>query len=195
MDENTKIVLKLILVGSFGTGKTSLRRHYMGQRMKRKYTATVGADFSLKLIELDNIAYQLLIWDIAGEAKFETVRDVYYQGAHGVILVFDLARRESFDDLSQWVKEIEKSTKTEGIPVILLGNKKDLAPLEMNQCATNKEIQDFVEGLNEKYEGDFIVEYLETSVLTGLNIESAFTKLVNKINDWLPIRARKLQGY
>lgn len=172
----------------------------MGERLRSKnqYIATVGADFSIKTLEMteNNIkqGYNLLIWDIAGERKFSTVRSVYYQGSFGVLLVFDLTRKESFDDLENWVESIEKSTQTRGVPLVLLGNKVDLTPLEINQNVKNDQIAAFVTKLNKRYEGQFNVQYFETSAISGKNVEKAFISLIREIKAWLPIRNHKLKS-
>lgn len=189
MDEELpkRVVYKIIIVGSWGAGKTSLRRAYMGKSLKKRYMATTGVDFSLKVINSGkNVQYNLLIYDIAGEDRYESVRDVYFQGAHGALVVFDLTRRESFDSIMTWVKNIVRATETKGVPLILLGNKRDLAPIELNQCATNAEIEDIQRGINKKYKNKFPIEYLDTSVVTGQNVNLAFSKLLENINSWIP---------
>ncbi|MCY3413546.1 MAG: GTP-binding protein [Candidatus Heimdallarchaeota archaeon] len=193
--QGRNIVLKICLAGSWGSGKTSLRKAYMGDRLKRNYQPTVGADFSLKTMELNGENYQLLIWDIAGEQRFSNVRDVYFQGSFGVLLIFDLTRKESFNEIDDWLVSIEKSTQSKGVPIVLIGNKKDLAPLEINQCVNNATIQAKIEELNKRYEGQFTVPYIETSAMTKTNVEQAFVDLISSINKWIPIRNRRLQHF
>ena len=167
----------------------------MGDRLKRNYLPTVGSDFSLKTIELSDTGiteqYQLLIWDLAGQEKFDAIRHVYFQGAYGALLVFDLTRRESFLDLDKWIEGIEASTQTKGVPLLLLGNKKDLVPGEINQEIKNNEIEDYLMKLNERYADQFKVKYYETSVISGLNVENSFYDLIREIRAWLPIRKKR----
>lgn len=192
MSSSKVMVLKICLIGSWGVGKTSLRKQFMGDlRLKKNYMPTIGADFSLKSLDIGDESYQLLIWDIAGGEKFENVRDVYFQGAFGALLVFDLTRKDSFDDLISWVESIEGSTLSKGVPLILLGNKKDLAPTELNQDMSNKEIEELMTMLNERYKNQFTIHYFDTSIISGLNIDRSFITLISEIKKWLPIRKRR----
>lgn len=192
MSSGKVMVLKICLIGSWGVGKTSLRKQFMGDlRLKKNYMPTIGADFSLKSLDIGDESYQLLIWDIAGGEKFENVRDVYFQGAFGALLVFDLTRKDSFDDLISWVESIEGSTLSKGVPLILLGNKKDLAPTELNQDMSNKEIEELMTMLNERYKNQFTIHYFDTSIISGLNIDRSFITLISEIKKWLPIRKRR----
>lgn len=192
MSSGKVMVLKICLIGSWGVGKTSLRKQFMGDhRLKKNYMPTIGADFSLKSLEIGDDSYQLLIWDIAGGEKFENVRDVYFQGAFGALLVFDLTMKKSFEELMSWVESIEGSTLSKGVPLILLGNKKDLAPTELNQDISNKEIEEFMTMLNERYKNQFSIHYFDTSVISGLNIDRSFITLISEIKKWLPIRKRR----
>lgn len=192
MSSGKVMVLKICLIGSWGVGKTSLRKQFMGDlRLKKNYMPTIGADFSLKSLDIGDESYQLLIWDIAGGEKFENVRDVYFQGAFGALLVFDLTRKDSFDDLISWVESIEGSTLSKGVPLILLGNKKDLAPTELNQDISNKEIEELMTMLNERYKNQFTIHYFDTSIISGLNIDRSFITLISEIKKWLPIRKRR----
>ncbi len=185
------ITLKICIIGSFGTGKTSLRRKFMGARFKRNYIATVGADFSMKKYSIDNKTYQLLIWDLAGNVKFDSVRSLYFQGAFGALVVFDLTRRDSFDELDKWIKDIEISTQTQSVPFIILGNKSDLLINGEYKTVSREEIDTLINKLNEKYKNKFNVKYIETSALTGKNVDNAFKELIKEIDQWIPKRRDK----
>ncbi len=184
------VVLKICLIGSYGTGKTSLRVSYMGNRHNRNYLPTVGTDFSVKEVVLDSKKFQLLIWDVSGETRFESIRSLYFQGVYGVLLVFDQTRRESFNDLDQWIHDIEISTQTQGVPVVVLGNKSDLILSDLDKKVSREEIEAYISGLNDRYEGKFEVRYVETSALSGDNVNEAFIELIREIMEWLPKRKR-----
>lgn len=182
------VTLKLCLVGDWGTGKTSIRRKFMGSRFKRNYLPTVGADFSFKEIEIDGMNYKLLTWDLAGESKFKSVRGVYFQGAYGILLVFDLTNHKSFESLDSWLADIEESTQTKGLPIWLIGNKNDLIKTKDMQKITDSEIEEFLEFLKSRYNNYFDIGFSKTSALTGNNIDEAFEGLVRNIMKWLPKR-------
>ena len=132
----------------------------------------------------------MLLWDLSGEKKFEAIRALYFQGVYGVLLVFDLTRKESFEELDKWIHDIEQSTQTKGVPILLLGNKSDLILSEQDSKISQEEIDEYVVKLNKRYEGSFKLRYLPTSALSGLNVNEGFVGLVEEIMNWLPKRLR-----
>lgn len=134
---------------------------------------TLGADFAIKKYDND----QVQIWDLAGQQSFRVIVKNYYVGAHGMVLVFDLTRKETLNSLTDWLDDF---LDTIGIlvPVIIVGNKLDLREKGGENISTEFAI-DFIRNLSAKYSQQF--SYIETSALTGVKIEAAFELLVQEI--------------
>ena len=93
------------------------------------YISTIGVDFKIRTIELDQKTIKLQIWDTAGQERFRTISSTYYRGAHGIIVVYDVTNRMSFDNVTRWLTEIDKYAR-ENVNKLLVGNKSDLAENE-----------------------------------------------------------------
>ncbi|MGV9173557.1 MAG: Rab family GTPase, partial [Promethearchaeia archaeon] len=118
--------LKMILIGAGAVGKTSLVHRFINDEFQTNYELTVGVDFKTKDVELDSREpVTLSIWDVGGQKRFSSIRTTFYRGAAGALLVFDLTRPDTFDEIKHWLSEVRQFTKPE-IPFILIGNKLDL---------------------------------------------------------------------
>ena len=121
---------------------------------------TIGSNFLIKDVELDETNVRLLIWDIGGQEQFAKLRTIYFKGSNGALGVFDLTNPQSLLKLPGWISSIKKSVK-KTIPMIIIGNKSDL-----ERQVERSEAEDLASRLN--------CEYLETSAKTGTNVELAF---------------------
>ena len=126
---------------------------------------SIGVDFKLKNIEIDNKKIKLQIWDTAGQERFRTITTSYYKGAHAILIVFDITEKDSFEHIKNWMADIDKFAK-QGVLRILVGNKCDLE----NQRAVSKEE---VNELSEKYG----IKYIETSAKDTINIDTLFVEV------------------
>lgn len=174
-----KKILKVLVVGEMGTGKTSLIRQYVQGFFSEFYKTTIGVDFANKEFEWDeNTKISLQLWDIAGQERYGNMTHVYYQEAVAAFVVFDLTRVQSLDMVVEWKKDIDSKVFTsedKPIPCLLLGNKIDLC--EDGKWAKTKEQMDaFVS------ENGF-VGYFETSARDGTNIDNAARFLVQYVID------------
>jgi small GTP-binding protein len=178
------IQCKIILIGDGAVGKTSLISRFVEGRFESSYQATLGVDLFNKKITLPNGSVMLNIWDIAGQSSFATVRSSFYASAMGALLVFDLTRPASFENMPSWIEDV-KGSGLHGIPIVLLGNKSDLSHL---RGVTKKAVKKLVA------ESQRIDTYLETSAKSGANVEKAFQTLVEAI-DPIPtiVRIKKTQ--
>jgi len=115
---------KIVLLGHFGVGKTSLLRRYVDSEFSEDYLVTVGVHVKKKVIQIEGNEITLIIWDVEGNTSLEKARNSYLLGAHGFLYVFDLTRPETFANLDAEMNFLETNFPT--IPVQLVGNKKDV---------------------------------------------------------------------
>ena len=187
------LFIKLALIGDGAVGKTSLRRAYLGQNFKSEYLMTIGADFALSTVEIDNVKIKYQIWDLAGQERFSTVRSVYYSGALGALIVFDQTRPETFSSsVLLWLNELWRNSTKGPVPFVLLGNKSDLAiaeEIEVVQNRARRLMNTFnAETLPRK---GFEVKFFSTSAKTGENVAEAFDFLGRQILSWMEARKKK----
>lgn len=175
MQVATKVenLFKIVLIGDARVGKTSLRKRYMGEGFRGTYSATLGADFSVKITKNSKIT----IYDLAGDPASKLLRQQYYMGTQGFIMVFDINNRKSFDNLDSWFDEI-RSNLTDRLRVFILGNKDDLRDTS-NDPVTEDEAYKYTKKLAEDWGSS--ISYLSTSALTGYNVDVAFNKLIAEI--------------
>ncbi len=163
--------IKLSICGDPGVGKTSTIVRFTDNAYSRRYLPTMGVSISDKSFRLKNNVVELVLWDIAGQAKFQTMRRHFYQGSEAVVLVFDLTNPKSFSSISDWYTDIQRNISNEVKPLgYLFGNKCDM----IEERKINKE--DAI-----KLASNLNLNYIETSALTGENIEYAFFQIAEKV--------------
>ncbi|HUX98145.1 MAG TPA: Rab family GTPase [Candidatus Deferrimicrobium sp.] len=165
--ESTGYRYKLIVVGDPHVGKTSTILRYTDNAFRRTYIPTIGVNLSEKQIKYKENEIKFVLWDIAGQSKFQKMRNYFYKGADGQLLVFDLTAPESFANIPNWYKDIKLNLKGK-VEGLILANKNDL----VNQRKVgNAEIA--------KLAGELNLEYFETSALTGDNINKVFERIAD----------------
>ncbi|MHA2028424.1 MAG: Rab family GTPase [Candidatus Kariarchaeaceae archaeon] len=169
-------MFKLTLLGDAGVGKTSLRKKFLGDSFKQDYLMTIGADFSVYRMG----DYTLHIWDIAGQLRFSKILGGYFRGTLGSLLVFDITRKETFKNLPNWIGNLLQHNGNQVVPFVIVGNKSDLRAQTTEPIDPLDAIQ-YADTLTEW--SKFRVPYIETSALTGLNVEMIFSELVKTINE------------
>ena len=175
---------KIVIIGDGGVGKTSIRSKFLGKGFKTSYIETIGADFSTKTVLVEtkknSIPITFQIWDLAGQPKFEKIRQLFYEGSQGIIFVFDLSRLDSLENIKLWVTEVIKNG-LKSIPVLLIGNKYDLNEKGLICCEPDDDIKlaSYIKENLNKDEGS--VHTLRTSAKTGYNIEKSFHILAKEI--------------
>jgi small GTP-binding protein len=181
-----KFLLKVVLLGDGGVGKTSLFNRFMGKGFKANYLMTIGADFGVKNYNLqDSGEVKFLVTDVAGQQHFKEVRKAFYQGTSGALIVVDVTRPETFQNSIHWLNE----AWTHGpgpFPVIFLGNKNDLRS-QVPESVSHDRIRVLADVLSKESQRTkgFLVPYLPTSAKTGLNVDLAFETLGKEIVQWL----------
>ncbi|MHA1263725.1 MAG: GTP-binding protein [Candidatus Helarchaeota archaeon] len=156
-------LFKVIVVGDGAVGKTALTIRFAEGRFQDHYKMTIGVDFAIKMVEIGGKRVKLQIWDTGGQERFSYIRPLYYKGAMGVVYVFDITNRASFEHLPKWHKEV--SDYCGNIPALLVANKCDLP----DKAVTPSEAQ----GMATQLGGPFY----EASAKTGDNVDDLFTQL------------------
>jgi len=165
------VLLKLLLIGDSDVGKSSILLRFTEDKYNDEQPCTIGVDFKIKLVEYNGKKINLTIWDTAGQEKFRSLTSSYYRGTQGIILVYDVSRRESFNDLQIWLNEVEMYSTNPNVVKLLVGNKIDKENREVSR----------EEGL--AYAKAKAMLYIECSAKTRLGIQQAFEELVLKIMD------------
>ena len=160
---------KIMVLGESKVGKTSLIKRYTKDQFGGVYLTTVGMDFQDKIIEIEDKKIRLQIWDTAGQERFRNITKSYFQSAQGLIIVYDIADKESFEKLNFWMENI-KNNAPEDAKIILVGNKQDL---------TSERHVSIEEG--ENYAKKFNIKFFEVCAKDGTNVKELFYYLANEI--------------
>ncbi|MFX0076451.1 MAG: Rab family GTPase [Candidatus Hermodarchaeota archaeon] len=167
----TEAIYKVIVIGDPAVGKTSLLTKFATNQFEEKYLPTVGVSILKETIELEDkdATVNLMFWDIAGQPQFYMLHRPYFNGADGILLVFDTTRSSTFSNVNNWYSSAVKYGLS-GVPRILIGNKIDLKD-------ERKIILPMAEHLSEKLNAP----YFETSALTGENVKIVFHKIAELV--------------
>uniref|UniRef100_A0A8B9BYZ8 small monomeric GTPase n=1 Tax=Anser brachyrhynchus TaxID=132585 RepID=A0A8B9BYZ8_9AVES len=152
-------LFKLLLIGDSGVGKTCLLFRFSEDAFNTTFISTIGIDFKIRTIELDGKKIKLQIWDTAGQERFRTITTAYYRGAMGIMLVYDITNEKSFDNIKNWIRNIEEHASSD-VERMILGNKCDMN--EKRQVSKEK---------GEKLAIDYGIKFLETSAKSSINVE------------------------
>lgn len=163
----------IIINQSLGVGKTCLLLRYANDAFSPTFITTIGIDFKIKNIQVDNKRIKLQIWDTAGQERFRTITTSYFRGAQGILLVYDVTDRQTFTDIKTWSKQIEMHADS-NVDKVLLANK----------CDQNENRQvSFEEGEALAKEGG--MKFFETSAKQDFNVEEAFLSIATDVKDRL----------
>jgi len=169
MASRKKVLLKIIILGDSGVGKTSLMNQYVNQRFSSQYKATIGADFLTKDIMIDDKLVTLQIWDTAGQERFQSLGVAFYRGADACILCYDITAEKSFEQLNSWRSEFLNQSNPkdpDNFPFVVIGNKIDK---ETERRVPKSKATQWC-----KSKGTKPVPYFETSAKEGVKVEAAF---------------------
>ena len=175
-------LFKVLLIGDSGVGKSCILLRFCDGSFNPNQQSTIGVDFKVKTIVCSNKTCKMTLWDTAGQERFRTLTSSYYRGAQGIVLVYDVTNRDSFDYLPQWLKEVDVYSPNGGKDVvkILVGNKIDLE----DRVVSRKE--------GEAWARSKGMMYLECSAATSEGITQTFDELCAKVlqNDRLLVGTR-----
>ncbi|KAK7572140.1 hypothetical protein V9T40_014612 [Parthenolecanium corni] len=169
MTKTYDYLFKLLLIGDSGVGKTSVLFRFSEDAFNTTFISTIGIDFKIRTIEMDGKRIKLQIWDTAGQERFRTITTAYYRGAMGIILVYDVTDAKTFENIKNWIRNIEENASAD-VEKILLGNK---CELEDRRQVTKER--------GERLAVEHGIKFLETSAKTGANVEEAFLTLARDI--------------
>ena len=172
-----RYTLKIAVIGDYAVGKTSLIQQFIQKSFRKDYRPTLGADISLYDLELTRKDQQLcqirlMLWDVAGQFQWKQVRKRYYEGTHGILLVYDITRAPTFYNIEgKWMEELQEYCYIKNKPkppIILVGNKLDLENIAKIDQAKNEKM---------KLKHENIIQAIQTSAKTGTNVIEAFHNL------------------
>ena len=168
-NQNFDYLLKYIIIGDAGVGKSNILLRYVYSTFKSEYQLTIGVEFGEKNVQLNDKNYKIQIWDTAGNEQFRSITRTYYKNSVCAIVVYDITRRESFESVINWIEDCKlNSPKT--VFMILVGNKNDLND---NRQVTTEE--------GEEFATRYGIRFFETSAKDGVNIEEIFTESIQFI--------------
>ena len=161
--------VKIVLLGDSGVGKTNLISRFTKNMFSPNSKATIGVEFFIKTYKVNNKILKIEIWDTAGQERYKSITSVYYKGAKGAFIVYDITSRKSFDDVDKWIEEIKEKTSKD-IKLIIIGNKIDLK--DERDITTNEALNKF-KGMD--------IPFMETSALDDTNVSEVFLDLIKII--------------
>ena len=165
--EKKEVLYKILLLGDSSVGKTCFLMRYTDNTFQEIHMSTIGLDYKLKNVQLDDgKIVKIQIWDTAGQDRFRSITKNYYKGAHGIILIYDITNKKSFENVRNWINQIKEEV-SEKVSIILVGNKID---------DEEHRVVPTVEG--EKLSKELGLMFFECSAKSGINIDSTFNELV-----------------
>ena len=167
--EEYDMMVKVIIIGDSGVGKTNIMSKFLKNKFMEESKATVGVEFGSKLFDLNGHKIRAQIWDTAGQEKYKSITGAYFKGSKGALVVYDITQKSTYESLEKWVNDL-KSAGDPKITIILIGNKSDL---EENRQVSKEQ--------GEEKAKSFGCAFLETSALSGDNIDKAFNMMVKEI--------------
>ena len=168
-NDNYDLILKLVLIGDSGVGKTNILSRYNNNEFSLATQPTVGVEFGNKIIKKENKSIKLQLWDTAGQERYKAITNAFYKGSKGAFVVYDITRKSSFLNIDKWIGEL-KTNGSDDILIILVGNKTDL------EDKREVSIED-----GEKKAKQYGIAFCETSDIKKKNIEYAFNILIDEI--------------
>lgn len=166
---NYDYLFKVVLIGDSGVGKSNLLSRFTRNEFNLESKSTIGVEFATRSINVDGKTVKAQIWDTAGQERYRAITSAYYRGAVGALLVYDIAKHQTYENVTRWLKELRDHADA-NIVIMLVGNKSDLKHL---RAVSTDEAKQFAteNGLS----------FIETSALDASNVESAFQNILTDI--------------
>ncbi|XP_022140351.1 ras-related protein RABA1f-like [Momordica charantia] len=167
-DDDYDYLFKVVLIGDSGVGKSNLLSRFTRNEFSLETKSTIGVEFATRSIRVDDKIVKAQIWDTAGQERYRAITSAYYRGAVGALIVYDVTRHVTFENVERWLKELRGHTD-QNIVIMLVGNKADLRHL---RAVSTEDAQAFAE--RER------TYFMETSALESFNVENSFTEVLTQ---------------
>ena len=165
-DITEDLFFKIVVVGDCAVGKSNILSRYINNQFSKESKSTIGVELSSKCFKIDNKVIKINIWDTAGQERFTSITSAYYKGAKGALIVYDITRQDTFDNIDKWLRELRLKINAD-IKVFIIGNKSDLSLLRQVEYEEAKRKAEKLK-----------VKLYETSALDSKNINEAFKTLI-----------------
>ena len=168
-EEEYEMMVKVIIIGDSSVGKTNIMSRYLKNQFLENSKATVGVEFGAKLFNINGHKIKAQIWDTAGQEKYKAITGAYYKGSKGAFVVYDITRKDTFESIDKWINDL-KTTGDPKLNIMIIGNKCDL-----------EHRREVLKEQGEEKSRSFGCAFLETSALSGDNIEKGFEMMISEI--------------
>ncbi|XP_059313513.1 ras-related protein RABA2a-like [Lycium barbarum] len=168
-EEEYDYLFKVVLIGDSGVGKSNLLSRFTRNEFVLESKSTIGVEFATRTLQVEGRTVKAQIWDTAGQERYRAITSAYYRGALGALLVYDVTKPTTFENVSRWLKELRDHADS-NIVIMLIGNKTDLKHL---RAVATEDAQSFAEK-----EG---LSFIETSALEATNVEKSFQTILSEI--------------
>mmetsp|Transcript_6949 Transcript_6949/g.14046 ORF Transcript_6949/g.14046 Transcript_6949/m.14046 type:complete len:218 (-) Transcript_6949:275-928(-) len=168
-DDDYDYLFKVVLIGDTGVGKSNLLSRFTRNEFSLESKSTIGVEFATRSIQVDGKTIKAQIWDTAGQERYRAITSAYYRGAVGALLVYDITKPMTYENVERWLKELRDHADA-NIVIMLVGNKSDLRHL---RTVKTEDASAFCE--------KEALSFIETSALEGANVESAFQQILTEI--------------
>ncbi|KAL4092110.1 hypothetical protein QTP88_026672 [Uroleucon formosanum] len=172
-DEEYDYLFKVVLIGDSGVGKSNLLARFTRNEFNLESKSTIGVEFATRSIKVNKKIIKAQIWDTAGQERYRAITSAYYRGAVGALLVYDIAKQLTYQNVERWLSEL-RDHADQNIVIMLVGNKSDLRHL---RAVPADEATAFAEANN--------LSFIETSALDSTNVETAFENILTGMNNFL----------
>ncbi|KAL6574118.1 Ras-related protein ric2 [Orobanche hederae] len=169
-EDDYDYLFKVVLIGDSGVGKSNLLSRFTRNEFSLESKSTIGVEFATRSLTVDGKVIKAQIWDTAGQERYRAITSAYYRGAVGALLVYDVTRHSTFENIERWLRELRDHTDP-NIVVMLIGNKSDLRHLV---AVSTEDGTSFAERES--------LYFMETSALDATNVDNAFTEVLTQIS-------------
>uniref|UniRef100_A0A6G3MHP7 Ras-related protein Rab-25 n=1 Tax=Henneguya salminicola TaxID=69463 RepID=A0A6G3MHP7_HENSL len=168
-DDDYDYLFKIVLIGDSGVGKSNLLTRFTRNEFNLESKSTIGVEFATRTVSIHGKVIKAQVWDTAGQERYRAITSAYYRGALGALMVYDMAKHITYENMARWLKEL-RDHSDQNIVIMLVGNKSDLRHL---RAVPTEEAQVFAE--------ENKLNFIETSALDSTNVEEAFLKILEEI--------------